>query len=173
MSGSFALSASTAFFAAAAGVVIVSADGEVLHEEGRYLGRATNNVAEYRALLAGIAAAPFFAVDPGDHGEVVGIGDFVCGHQTGTKHVTGVEVFAAAAQTRLAAHVLRLHVARAHIVENGVTENVISSLFARNLRPGALGNDRPLEFVIQAARFVGPDNIVVGANHIQVIAVQI
>ena len=80
--------------------------------------------------LAGIAAAPFFAVDPGDHGEVVGVGDFVCGHYAGTKHVTGVEVLAAAAQTRLAAHVLRLNVAGAHVVENGVTvwiDRVISA----------------------------------------------
>ena len=43
---------------AAAGVVVRSADdGTVLREEGIFLGRATNNVAEYRALLAGLAAA--------------------------------------------------------------------------------------------------------------------
>jgi probable phosphoglycerate mutase len=42
---------------AAAGVVVTSADGTVLHEAGIYLGRATNNVAEYRGLLAGLEAA--------------------------------------------------------------------------------------------------------------------
>ena len=37
---------------AGAGVVIATADdGTVVHEEGYYLGRATNNVAEYYALL--------------------------------------------------------------------------------------------------------------------------
>ena len=37
---------------AAAGVVITSADdGAVVHEEGCYLGRTTNNVAEYYALM--------------------------------------------------------------------------------------------------------------------------
>jgi len=37
---------------AAAGVVIAAADdGTVVHEKGYYLGRATNNVAEYYALL--------------------------------------------------------------------------------------------------------------------------
>ncbi|KPL04964.1 MAG: hypothetical protein AMK75_00010 [Planctomycetes bacterium SM23_65] len=37
---------------AAAGVVIRTADdGTIVHEEGHYLGRATNNVAEYYALL--------------------------------------------------------------------------------------------------------------------------
>ncbi len=43
---------------AGAGVVIASSDdGTVLHEGGYYLGRATNNVAEYRALIAALEAA--------------------------------------------------------------------------------------------------------------------
>ena len=43
---------------AAAGVVISAADdGTVLHQSGIFLGRATNNVAEYRAMLAGMEAA--------------------------------------------------------------------------------------------------------------------
>ena len=32
-------------------------DGHVLAEEGRYIGEATNNVAEYRALLLGLELA--------------------------------------------------------------------------------------------------------------------
>ncbi len=43
---------------AAAGVVVRAADdGTVLFEGGYFLGRATNNVAEYQALLAGLARA--------------------------------------------------------------------------------------------------------------------
>jgi ribonuclease HI len=43
---------------AAAGVVVTCADGgEVLHEAGFFLGRATNNVAEYRGLLEGLRLA--------------------------------------------------------------------------------------------------------------------
>ena len=42
--------------AAAAGV-ISSPDGDVLGEHAELLGRATNNVAEYRALLLGLARA--------------------------------------------------------------------------------------------------------------------
>jgi ribonuclease HI len=42
---------------AAIGVVLRDADGEVIAEHGERIGRATNNVAEYRALLAGIALA--------------------------------------------------------------------------------------------------------------------
>ncbi len=42
---------------AAAGVVILAPDGTVLHEAGLYVGRATNNVAEYRGLLAGLERA--------------------------------------------------------------------------------------------------------------------
>ncbi len=42
---------------AAIGVVVRDADGAVLEEHGERIGRATNNVAEYRALLAGIESA--------------------------------------------------------------------------------------------------------------------
>jgi ribonuclease HI len=42
---------------AAIGVVVCSPAGEVLEERGERIGEATNNVAEYRALLAGVERA--------------------------------------------------------------------------------------------------------------------
>jgi ribonuclease HI len=42
---------------AAIGAVVQDADGEVLEERGERIGKATNNVAEYRALLLGIERA--------------------------------------------------------------------------------------------------------------------
>jgi ribonuclease HI len=42
---------------AAIGVVVRDGDGELLEERGERIGRATNNVAEYRALLRGIELA--------------------------------------------------------------------------------------------------------------------
>ena len=42
---------------AAAACVISSADGELIGEHAELLGRATNNVAEYRALLLGLERA--------------------------------------------------------------------------------------------------------------------
>ena len=39
------------------GVVVRAADGTPLVTLGRYIGKATNNVAEYRALIAGLEAA--------------------------------------------------------------------------------------------------------------------
>lgn len=42
---------------AAIGVVLRDAGGEVLEQRAERIGRATNNVAEYRALLAGIELA--------------------------------------------------------------------------------------------------------------------
>lgn len=42
---------------AAIAAVVSDAEGEVLREEGRPIGRATNNFAEYRALLLGIELA--------------------------------------------------------------------------------------------------------------------
>jgi ribonuclease HI len=42
---------------AAIGVVLRDGDGEVLEKVGEKIGKATNNVAEYRALLRGIELA--------------------------------------------------------------------------------------------------------------------
>ncbi|MBA2637721.1 MAG: reverse transcriptase-like protein [Solirubrobacterales bacterium] len=42
---------------AAAGAVVSTPEGEVLDEAAEALGRATNNVAEYRGLLLGLARA--------------------------------------------------------------------------------------------------------------------
>jgi len=42
---------------AASGAVLVGEDGAVLHEVGEFLGVATNNVAEWKALLLGLQAA--------------------------------------------------------------------------------------------------------------------
>lgn len=42
---------------AAIAAVVQSADGEVLEQRGERIGTATNNVAEYRALLLGIERA--------------------------------------------------------------------------------------------------------------------
>jgi ribonuclease HI len=55
---------------AAAACVISSPDGQLLGEHAELLGRATNNVAEYRALLLGLAKAAQLGAD-----EVEVIGD--------------------------------------------------------------------------------------------------
>jgi ribonuclease HI len=48
---------------AAIGAVVRDADGEVIEERGERIGAATNNVAEYRALLLGIARAAELGAD--------------------------------------------------------------------------------------------------------------
>jgi ribonuclease HI len=48
---------------AAAAAVATSPDGEVLGERNAYLGEATNNVAEYRALLLGLELARELGAD--------------------------------------------------------------------------------------------------------------
>ena len=42
---------------AAIGAVVQDSDGEVMEERGERIGKATNNVAEYRAVLLGIERA--------------------------------------------------------------------------------------------------------------------
>ena len=46
------------------GVVMRDESGETLYSFGGYLGTSTNNVAEYRALIAGLAAATRHGADP-------------------------------------------------------------------------------------------------------------
>ncbi len=48
---------------AAIGVVVRDREGEVLEEVGERIGEATNNVAEYRALLRGIELAQAHGAD--------------------------------------------------------------------------------------------------------------
>jgi ribonuclease HI len=48
---------------AAYGYVLETADGHVLAAHGEAIGHATNNVAEYRGLLAGMAKAAALGVD--------------------------------------------------------------------------------------------------------------
>jgi ribonuclease HI len=48
---------------AAAAYVLEAADGTVLAAEGEAIGTATNNVAEYRALLAGLEKAAELGLD--------------------------------------------------------------------------------------------------------------
>ncbi len=48
---------------AAAAYVLEAEDGHVLAAHGEAIGVATNNVAEYRALVAGLAKAAEFGVD--------------------------------------------------------------------------------------------------------------
>jgi ribonuclease HI len=55
---------------AAIAAVVTTPDGEVIDSEGQIIGRATNNVAEYRALLFGIERAKRLGA-----GEVELIGD--------------------------------------------------------------------------------------------------
>jgi ribonuclease HI len=59
---------------AAIGVVVRDAGGEVLEERGERIGRATNNVAEYRALLLGIELA---AAHGADELELVGDSELI------------------------------------------------------------------------------------------------
>jgi ribonuclease HI len=42
---------------AAVAAVVATPEGEVIHERSAYIGEATNNVAEYRAVLLGLEAA--------------------------------------------------------------------------------------------------------------------
>jgi ribonuclease HI len=59
---------------AAIGAIVRDGGGEVLEERGERIGRATNNVAEYRALLLGIELA---AAHGADELELVGDSELI------------------------------------------------------------------------------------------------
>ena len=65
---------------AAAACVISSAEGDLLDEQVRLLGAATNNVAEYRALLLGLARARELGAS---EVEVVGDSELIAKQVTG------------------------------------------------------------------------------------------
>jgi ribonuclease HI len=65
-------------------VVVSDADGHVLGELGEPIGRATNNVAEYRALLRGIEWARGLGAD---ELEIVGDSELVARQLTGAYKV--------------------------------------------------------------------------------------
>lgn len=69
---------------AAIGVVVANADGDVLEEIAERIGVATNNVAEYRALLRGVAAARELGAD---ELEIIGDSELVARQLTGAYRV--------------------------------------------------------------------------------------
>jgi ribonuclease HI len=87
---------------AAIAAVVSDADGEVVHEAHETIGRATNNVAEYRALIFGIEkAAELGATEL----ELVGDSELVVKQVRGEYRVkdAGLKPLHSAAQTALGA----------------------------------------------------------------------
>lgn len=108
---------------AAIGAVVSNADGDVLQEIAERIGVATNNVAEYRALIRGIEAARALGAD---ELAIVGDSELVARQLTGTYRVKH------AALKPLYAEVLR--------ALNGVRWTVRTVPRAHNSRADALVN---------------------------------
>ena len=83
---------------AAIGVVVRNADGAVVESVGETIGRATNNVAEYRALLRGIELA---SAHGADEVELIGDSELIVRQVEGrykVKHADMKELHATAKQ---------------------------------------------------------------------------
>lgn len=109
---------------AAIGVVVSTADGDVLQEIAERIGVATNNVAEYRALIRGIEAARALGAD---ELEIIGDSELVARQLTGAYRVKHV------ALKPLHAGVLR--------ALDGVSWRIRTVPRAQNSRADALVND--------------------------------
>lgn len=108
----------------AIGVVVSNADGDVLQEIAERIGVATNNVAEYRALIRGIEAARALGAD---ELEIIGDSELVARQLTGAYRVKHV------ALKPLHAGVLR--------ALDGVSWRIRTVPRAQNSRADALVND--------------------------------
>ncbi|HEX7244452.1 MAG TPA: ribonuclease HI family protein [Solirubrobacterales bacterium] len=109
---------------AAIAAVVQGADGEVLEERGERIGEATNNVAEYRALLLGIECA---AARGASELELVGDSELIVKQMKGEYKVkdAGMRELHAEAKRALAGfegwsirHVRRVHNAEADRLVN-------------------------------------------------------
>ena len=109
---------------AAIGVVVSNADGDVLQEIAERIGVATNNVAEYRALIRGIEAARALGAD---ELEIIGDSELVARQLSGAYRVKH------AALKPLHAGVLR--------ALDGLSWRIRTVPRAQNSRADALVND--------------------------------
>ena len=128
---------------AAGGAVLLGEDGTVLREVGEYVGIATNNVAEWRGLLAGLDAALELGVE---HLAIRLDSELVVRQLTGVYRVKHPDLIPLAARARklLArlrsvdiAHVRRKDNAAADAVVNRVLdEKAANAAAARPFRAG-------------------------------------
>ncbi len=109
---------------AAAGAVLFAEDGSVLREIGEYVGIATNNVAEWRALLAGLDAALELGV------EELAIrldSELVVRQLTGVYRVKHPDLIPLAARARkLLARLRRVDIAHVRRKENAAADAVVN-----------------------------------------------
>ncbi|MBI5724965.1 MAG: ribonuclease HI family protein [Planctomycetes bacterium] len=74
---------------AGAGIVIVDQDGQVLGKSGVFIGRATNNVAEYRGLITALQKAKQLGAD---HVEIVSDSELLVRQMTGVYRVKNAKL---------------------------------------------------------------------------------
>ena len=109
---------------AAAAYVLEADDGHVLAAHGEAIGVATNNVAEYRALVAGLAKAVEVGVD---ELEVVSDSELVVKQMNGeyrVKNAALVELSIEAAH--LARHVGRVRYRAVRRIENELADRLVN-----------------------------------------------
>jgi len=110
---------------AAIGVVVADAEGRLLEEVAEAIGEATNNVAEYRALLRGLERARALGAD---EVEVVGDSELVAKQVTGAYKVkhAGLKPLHAEALQALAGFA-RWHVRTVPRAQNAAADALVNA----------------------------------------------
>jgi ribonuclease HI len=109
---------------AATAYVLETEDGTVLDARGETIGVATNNVAEYRALLAGLARALELGVD---ELEVVSDSELLVKQMTGEYRVKNAALIELSLEaTRLAREIGRVTYSAVRRAENELADSLVN-----------------------------------------------
>ncbi len=109
---------------AAGGAVLLGEDGTVLREVGEYVGIATNNVAEWRGLLAGLDAALELGVE---HLAIRLDSELVVRQLTGVYRVKHPDLIPLAARARkLLARLRSVDIAHVRRKDNAAADAVVN-----------------------------------------------
>ena len=109
---------------AAAAYVLETEDGTVLDARGETIGFATNNVAEYRALVAGLARAVELGVD---ELEVVSDSELLVKQMTGEYRVKNAALIELSLEaTRLAREIGRVSYSAVRRAENELADSLVN-----------------------------------------------
>ena len=122
---------------------------------------------------SGVAAAPLFSIDPRDHGLVIGVSEFIGGHDAGPHGVARIKVFAGAAHARAGANPGCLNISGAKIIEDSEAEEMLRGRFSLNVCTARPGDDSPFELIIHAPGLIGPTRLVTGPDDAEMITVEI
>lgn len=119
---------------AAIGAVVSNVDGDVLQEIAERIGVATNNVAEYRALIRGIEAARALGAD---ELEIIGDSELVARQVTGAYRVKHADLKPLHAEVLSALSGMRWTIRTVPRAQNSRADTLVNAALDERWRSGS------------------------------------